>query len=78
VLPEPPLPGRGKVPSGDGSSLRKQPGLITSLFLEPVAYPIERFDHVERIFGLLEFLSQSLDVTVDCKPINVRSQKAGQ
>src|SRR5882762_11307727 len=43
----------------------------TSLFLEPVAHPIERFDHVERIYGLLEFPSQSLDVTVDCTIIYI-------
>src|SRR5258708_13871299 len=49
----------------------KAASATTSLFLEPVAHPIERFDHVERIYGLLEFLSQSLDVTVDCTIIYI-------
>src|SRR5258708_19460665 len=49
----------------------KAASATTSLFLEPVAHPIERFDHVKRIYGLLEFLSQSLDMTVDCTIIYI-------
>src|SRR5215831_567922 len=41
------------------------------LLLEPVTYPIERFDHVERIFSPLELLAQALDVAIDCTVIDV-------
>src|SRR5215831_7984954 len=41
------------------------------LFLEPVTHPIERFDHVERIFSLLELFAQALDVAIDCTVIDV-------
>jgi hypothetical protein len=35
------------------------------LLLEPVTHPVERFDHVERIFSLLELFAQALDVAID-------------
>src|SRR5258708_5492529 len=64
------MKGRSKMSAATAAS-PKAASATTSLFLEPVAHPIERFDHVERIYGLLEFLSQSLDVTVDCTIIYI-------
>ena len=41
------------------------------LLLEPVTHPIECFDHIKRIFSLLELFAQALDVAVDCTVIDV-------
>jgi len=42
-----------------------------SLFLKPVPHPIKRIDHVEGVVGLLDFLAQALDVTVNCAIIDI-------
>src|ERR1700678_3182116 len=59
--PRPPL----LRPGGTAKNRRSQ------LFLEPVTHPIKRFDHVEGVIGLLEFLAQTLDMAVDCTVVHI-------
>src|SRR5215468_4554684 len=50
---------------------RRCGGYEKQLLLEPVTNPIQSFDHIERIFSLLEFFSQALDVAVDGTVVDV-------
>src|SRR5712692_1494940 len=53
---------RPRPPVHDG---RLRGGFEKQLLLEPVTYPIERFDHIERVFGLLELFPQPFDMAID-------------
>src|SRR5262245_32031321 len=61
-------------PSGRGvaSTVPIRPPSVYSLgFLEAVADAVKRLDHIERVIDLLEFLAQTLDVTVDRAVIDI-------
>src|ERR1700675_3146313 len=47
------------------------PASAASHLLEPIADAIERFDHVEVVVRSLEFLAQTLDVTIDGAVIHI-------
>ena len=45
------------------------------LFLKPVTYPIKRFDHIKGVVSEPKFLTQPLDMAVDCPVINIRGPR---